>query len=720
LTVSCALLAVFRSRNFVSTRTQRDASKTIYSLRSSTAQREGATPSRSAESNDSFVGSSWQLLAAGLSFSFMTALKAFDRGGGGGGGYRGGGGGGGMSAGQNEQMREAKRQREAAQFFTYQSRLMRTGLPERDDLFWRREEQLLFRTEHVSKGINFDKYDDIKVDRRGGHGDEAICESFEEICTKFKLGKELVDNIRRCGYDKPTPVQKHSSPAALMKSDVMVSAQTGSGKTAAFLVPIISACLEAGPLRLEEGAVKPSGVILAPTRELCQQIAIEARKLCFRSPVRSVAIYGGSDAMPQLKALAEGAELVICTPGRLEDFCERGVVSMSNVKYLVLDEADRMLDMGFEPQIRSIVEGHGMPESGKEKGMRQTMMFSATFPKEMQDLALDFLDPTYLWIGVGQVGSVGQNIDQRFQDVSTVDFNGKFDMLLDAVRQVKKSDGAVAKTLVFANSKSIVDDICWKLSDARVRSQQLHGGLSQAVRDRALSDFRSGRTAVLVATDVAARGLDLPGVDHVINYELPLNAEDYVHRIGRTGRIGNTGVATSFVSNYEPALKDIVLAMKKKALSGDSKVDLPEWVEAQGLRSQGSVHNWGGRGGGGFGGRGYSERGGGGGGGGKYGRDNDDEGYGGRGGSRGSYSGGRSSSYGGGGGGRGGSSYGGSSRGGGSSYGDSDSRRTPNRGSSYDRSDRGGGGRGGAPSARGEGDTPPWARGLPPRQRAYY
>ena len=485
--------------------------------------------------------------------------------------------GGGRAVGHEAQyqMREAKRKREAAQFFTYQARLLRTGIPPRDDLYWRREERMLFNTTKMEKGINFDAYDDVEVDRRGGLGDEVICDSFQEICQQFTMPQELVENVLyRCGYDKPTPVQKHSVPAALSGNDVMVCAQTGSGKTAAFLVPLIAETLVAGQNKLEEGAIKPSAVIMAPTRELCQQIALEARKLCFRTVARVVAVYGGADALPQLKALAEGAEIIICTPGRLEDFLERGVVSMRKVKYCILDEADRMLDMGFEPQIRSIIEGHSMPESGGEEG-RQTMMFSATFPREMQDLALDFLDPTYLWIGVGRVGEACDNVVQRFQDASTTDLDGKFEMLVDAVSQVEtESDAKVAKTLVFANSKTTVDAITWRLSDARIRSMQIHGGLSQAARDRALSDFRNGRVSVLVATDVAARGLDLPGIDHVVNYEMPLNAEDYTHRIGRTGRIGNTGLSTSLVGSWEPALRDIL-----KSVRDMKSASIPEWLE---------------------------------------------------------------------------------------------------------------------------------------------
>lgn len=220
------------------------------------------------------------------------------------------------------------------------------------------------------------------------------------------------------------------------------------------------------------------------------------------------------------------------------------------------------------------------------------MMFSATFPREMQDLALDFLDPTYLWIGVGRVGEACDNVVQRFQDASTTDLDGKFEMLVDAVKEVETtSDDKVAKTPVFANSKTTVDAITWRLSDAQIRSMQIHGGLSQAARDRALSDFRNGRVSVLVATDVAARGLDLPGVDHVVNYEMPLNAEDYTHRIGRTGRIGNTGLSTSLVGSWEPALRDIL-----KSVRDMKSARIPEWLEYH--ANSGSRSMRGGRGGG--------------------------------------------------------------------------------------------------------------------------
>jgi len=496
-----------------------------------------------------------------------------------------------VGAAQQDRMREMKRNREAGQFFAYQKQLKEMGLPPRDNIFWDREEQMTFGGSKITQGINFDNYDRIDVTRRGGRKKEQVCTSFPELCQSFDLPQELVRNIERCGYNTPTPVQKHAMPAALVGTDVMVSAQTGSGKTAAFLVPSIASTLQVGPTPLQEGPVCPSCIILAPTRELCQQITVEARKLCFLSAAHVVSVYGGADAMPQLRDMAEGCEIIVATPGRLEDFLGRGVLSMKHVRRLVLDEAHRMLDMGFEPQIRSIIEAHGMPPPGPTEHDRQTMMFSATFPREMQELALDFLDPTYLWISVGRVGSATENVEQRFKDVSMVGIEGRFQTLLQSVNDVKPQTGQQAKTLVFANAKAVVDDVAWQLSDQRVRTTQIHGGLSQAARNRALSDFKNGRVSVLVATDVAARGLDLPGVDHVINYELPLNSEDYVHRIGRTGRIGNTGVATSMVTDFEPALKGIVSAIKGHDKKEGCDSNLPTWVEAQAMRNSSAPVN---------------------------------------------------------------------------------------------------------------------------------
>jgi len=490
---------------------------------------------------------------------------------------------------------EMKRERETQQFYMFQRQIIsRGGVDPKDDAHWDMLEKKIFGQTHVKAGINFAKYDNIEVTAEGGTGKEQPISAFQEACEKYQLPDELTANLERCGYDTPTPVQKYSIPAVLEGSDVMVSAQTGSGKTAAFLVPIITAALQAGPKELtEEGPVCPTSLILAPTRELCEQIAQEAKRLTFKSFARVAAIYGGADPLQQLRDMAGGVEIVVCAPGRMDDFLQRGVVSMEEVKFLVVDEADRMLDMGFEPQIRNIIENYGMPEPGE--GGRQTMMFSATFPQEMQDMALDFLDPAYYGIKVGQVGHAATDVEQCFEKVN---FREKNDRLLDLLTQAKSEKGELGKTLVFANTKNTCDDIVWILNDGGVKAQPLHGGLTQQARSRNLTLLKRGILDVLVATDVAARGLDVPGIAHVINYDLPQDGDTYVHRIGRTGRIGNKGLATSFVSNYDNAtnLKMIVKHMKDAKKDDPDASDVPEWLEELAVSRPGGPRGGGGRG----------------------------------------------------------------------------------------------------------------------------
>jgi len=434
------------------------------------------------------------------------------------------------------------------------------------------------------------------VERTSGSGDVQPVDSFMAACERYDLPDALVANIERCGYNTPTPVQKHAIPAALECTDVMVSAQTGSGKTAAFLTPIIATAMRVGPKALALGPVCPTSFVLAPTRELCQQIAVEARRLTFRSDIRVACINGGAEAMPQLRALAEGVEIAICTPGRLQDFLNRGVISMEAVKHLVLDEADRMLDMGLEPQIRSIIEDFGMPKSGRGPDDRQTMMFSATFPSEVQELALEYLDASYMSISIGHVGCTASNVEQRFADCSHVaGADGKFSVLLEQMELVEKLLGerdTAVKTIIFANQKVVVDDLALKLCMTKVKASPIHGGLSQPARDRALEDLKSGRISVLVATDVAARGLDLPGVDHVVIFDLPIGptaADAYVHRVGRTGRIGNSGIATSLVGRNEPSLKGIVKALWEAVEEDATATRPPAWLEKMAMST---IQTW--------------------------------------------------------------------------------------------------------------------------------
>ncbi|XP_028249776.1 DEAD-box helicase 3 X-linked a isoform X9 [Parambassis ranga] len=421
-------------------------------------------------------------------------------------------------------------------------------------------------------GINFEKYDDIPVEATGSNSPPHI-ESFHDV----EMGEIIMGNIALSRYTRPTPVQKHAIPIIKSKRDLMACAQTGSGKTAAFLLPVLSQIYTEGPGDALQ-AVKNSGqengrygrrkqypisLVLAPTRELALQIYDEARKFAYRSRVRPCVVYGGADIGQQIRELERGCHLLVATPGRLVDMMERGKIGLDYCNYLVLDEADRMLDMGFEPQIRRIVEQDTMPP----KGIRQTMMFSATFPKEIQILARDFLED-YIFLAVGRVGSTSENITQK---VVWVEENDKRSFLLDLLNATGKD----SLTLVFVETKKGADALEDFLYREGYACTSIHGDRSQRDREEALHQFRSGRCPILVATAVAARGLDICNVKHVINFDLPSDIEEYVHRIGRTGRVGNLGLATSFFndknSNITKDLLDILV---------EAKQEVPSWLES--------------------------------------------------------------------------------------------------------------------------------------------
>lgn len=267
-------------------------------------------------------------------------------------------------------------------------------------------EKALF-AQQGSQGIQFNKYNDIKVQLSGPGADSA--KALDNFASLDKLPPFLARNIKLMNYATPTPIQQHAVPLALAGNDLMCCAQTGSGKTAAFLIPVCTALSgeSAGMSTVgTPGAAKPRAVVMAPTRELASQIELEAQKLTNRSVLRTVAVYGGADQRAQARALSLGCDVIVATPGRLNDFVERRIVELRQTHFLVLDEADRMLDMGFEPQIRRIVRA--MPLTAE----RQTLLFSATFPPPIQQLAREFLRP-YVWIGVGRVGSTVDGIEQR-------------------------------------------------------------------------------------------------------------------------------------------------------------------------------------------------------------------------------------------------------------------------------------------------------------------
>uniref|UniRef100_A0A8C8J852 RNA helicase n=1 Tax=Oncorhynchus tshawytscha TaxID=74940 RepID=A0A8C8J852_ONCTS len=426
-------------------------------------------------------------------------------------------------------------------------------------------------------GINFEKYDDIPVEATGSNCPPHI-DSFHDV----DMGEIIMSNIALTHYTRPTPVQKYAIPVIKSKRDLMACAQTGSGKTAAFLVPVLSQIYTQGPGDAAAAGKNgqdsgkygrrkqyPLSLVLAPTRELALQIYEESRKFAYRSRVRPCVVYGGADIGQQIRDLERGCHLLVATPGRLVDMMERGKIGLDYCNYLVLDEADRMLDMGFEPQIRRIVEQDTMPP----KGIRQTMMFSATFPKEIQMLARDFLED-YIFLAVGRVGSTSENITQK---VVWVEDGDKRSFLLDLLN----ATGKESLTLVFVETKKGADALEDFLYREGYACTSIHGDRSQRDREEALNQFRSGRCPILVATAVAARGLDISNVKHVINFDLPSDIEEYVHRIGRTGRVGNLGLATSFFndknSNITKDLLDILV---------EAKQEVPSWLESLGYENQ--------------------------------------------------------------------------------------------------------------------------------------
>jgi len=352
--------------------------------------------------------------------------------------------------------------------------------------------------------------------------------------------------------------------------DLMACAQTGSGKTAAFLFPTLARLCEDYPDGRPEPPQEsyggrrrrkayPIALIMSPTRELAQQIHLEARKFCYRSPFRCCVAYGGADIGSQLRELEKGCDIIVATPGRLNDMLERGRVSLSEIRFFVMDEADRMLDMGFEPQIRHIVENEDMPHGAE----RQTLMFSATFPREIQQLAADFLQD-YIFLQVGRVGSATESIDQR---VIRVDERDKKEALLDLL------DAIPGLTLIFVETKRNCDYIEDFLYDKGYPAVAIHGDRNQREREAALQLFRTEERPILVATDVAARGLDIDNVLHVINYDLPHDINDYVHRIGRTGRAGHAGVATAMINEKNSnIMKDLVEILH------EAGQEVPDWL----------------------------------------------------------------------------------------------------------------------------------------------
>ena len=343
------------------------------------------------------------------------------------------------------------------------------------------------------------------------------------------LSTVLVKAVSDSGYAQPTPIQLEAIPLILHGRDIIGLAQTGTGKTAAFTLPIADRLLS-GPHRLR-------ALVLTPTRELCQQVERSFRKYAQHTSLVVTSIYGGVGMEPQEKALRHGVDVIVATPGRLIDHLERGNVKFDDLEVLVLDEADRMLDMGFAPQINRLVSAI--------QPYRQTLLFSATMPPEVEVLARKYLRRPHV-VEVTRRATVATTVTHA---VYPVPRSRKSALLVELLKKAEMDS-----VLVFTRMKVGADRVVRDLEHAGISVTAMHGDKRQAQRDQALSDFREGRIRVLVATDIAQRGLDISGISHVINYDVPAQVEDYVHRIGRTGRAAQTGDAYTFMAPDEIAM----------------------------------------------------------------------------------------------------------------------------------------------------------------------
>jgi len=350
--------------------------------------------------------------------------------------------------------------------------------------------------------------------------------------TKFGLSDHIIKGIGAAGYTVPTPIQSLAIEPALAGRDIIACAQTGTGKTAAFVLPILH--------HLASGTVVPAGgklpraLVLTPTRELCQQVQLAAAKYGKFLSLRSTSIYGGAGMEQQVRALRRGADIIVATPGRLLDHMQRKTVDLSGIRILVLDEADRMLDMGFINDVRKIIAA--IP------ARRQTMLFSATISAEIKTLASNILDNPQT-VQVGERRNPAETIVQHFYNAPQ---GSKIDLLVHALEAEH-----MQSVLVFSRTKHGADKISRRLERTGIASAAIHSNRTQSQREKALEGFKEGKFRVLVATDIAARGIDVSGISHVVNYDIPQYPEDYIHRIGRTGRAGATGDAVTFVAREE-------------------------------------------------------------------------------------------------------------------------------------------------------------------------
>ena len=383
--------------------------------------------------------------------------------------------------------------------------------------------------------------------------------------SELSLSPILAANLKKHGFVTPTPVQAQSIPPALAGNDVVATAQTGTGKTLAFVLPLLQA------LSSKTIPIGVSAVILSPTRELAIQIHETFAKLANGTGIRGAVVVGGMSENVQLQAIRKGAQVIIATPGRLQDFLKRKLVKLSAVNYLVLDEADRMLDMGFLPTIEFVMEL--IPVN------RQTLFFSATIESSVAHLINEYLNKP-VRIAIGSATKPAENIDLH---VYEVDQDRKLSLLNHLLDQEQGS------FLVFARTKHGADKLSKKLSVGGVKSTSIHGDRTQSQRNQALKGFQQGAYRVLVATDVAARGIHVDGIAHVVNYDLPQVPEDFIHRVGRTGRAGARGMSSTFgtrnergdIRNIERTLKiqllrqEVAITLDREIKGGASIIEIP-------------------------------------------------------------------------------------------------------------------------------------------------
>ena len=351
------------------------------------------------------------------------------------------------------------------------------------------------------------------------------------------LRPELLQAVQEAGYTSPTPIQKQAITVEMEGRDLIGLAQTGTGKTASFTLPIIERLLEEGYGHAKAGAHRVRVLVLTPTRELCVQVEESFQKYGKHTTLRVAPVYGGVSVEAQTKQLRKGVDVIVATPGRLLDHMERQNVVFDDLEVLVLDEADRMLDMGFAPQLNKIVAD--VPR------FRQTLLFSATMPPEVEALARKYLRKPIV-VQVGRRSSAASTVTHAVYPVPR-------DKKTELLAELLNKEG-MDSVLIFSRTKHGADKVVRHLASKGISATAMHADKSQGERTKALEDFKQGKVRVLVATDIAQRGLDVSGISHVINYDVPQQAEDYVHRIGRTGRAASTGDAFTFMAPDEIAM----------------------------------------------------------------------------------------------------------------------------------------------------------------------